>query len=240
MPYAKKSRYRRRRSYRKSYRRSFKKYSRKTRVYRPLPLILPDKYMTKLMYNGHFSLNPGALALPDVHVFRLNSIYDFDKTATGHLVSGYTMLSKMYNEYRVLSVKAVMTPIYDSTSSSIPGMYGMRVSHTDGETAAMQWDEIMQSEQKTKKIRQAGILQLSGPVGNQPCKLFWSGKKDIGKNYLYEDSYAGTFGYNPSTVIYLDCYYMNAATVDVGTVNFNIYVEMIVKLNDIKTQTDDI
>lgn len=233
MPYGKKKTKKSKKSNRKGY----KKVS---TLGRHLPTILPDKLLTKLLYNGHFPLNPGATGTPAVQVFRANSIYDFDKTQTGHYMAGYSMLSKMYNEYRVLSLKAVMTPIYDSTSSSIPGMYGMRISHTDGDTAAMTWDEIMQSEHKTKHIRTGGLLQLSGPNGNQAVTLYWSGKKDIGKNYLYEDNYAGTMGYNPSTVVWLDCYYINPQAVDVGVVQFNLYVEAIVKLNDIKPQLDDV
>lgn len=191
-----------------------------------------------MLYNAHFTLNPGAIATPDVHTFRLNSIFDFDKSATGHFPTGYSMLAKMYRQYRVTKVTATMQPIYDSFSSTMPGMYGMIVQHVDATTTGMQWDEIMQSEMVTRPINTGGILQL--PVGNQPVTIEWSGVKDIGKEYLTDDNYAGTVGYNPSTVIFLDCFYINPATVDVGLVPFNVFAEIEVTWNDLQPQLDDV
>lgn len=63
----------------------------------------PDQYICRLVYEQHARINP-ALSPSTVQTFNLNSVFDPDRSGTGHQPRGYDQLAALYDRYRVLAV----------------------------------------------------------------------------------------------------------------------------------------
>lgn len=67
-----------------------------------------QRYITKLKYAQVNFLN---VAGPTAYRFRLNSLYDPDFSGTGHQPYGFDQLSPLYNRYRVISCRYVVSAV---------------------------------------------------------------------------------------------------------------------------------
>lgn len=99
--------------------------------------VLSKKSVVKMRYADTVSLNPGAAGITS-HYFRCNSIQDPDYTGTGHQPFTHDTFASLYNDYRVLSSKVKVTPIYSTTTAGIPALWGVfqdtdaTLSYTEG------------------------------------------------------------------------------------------------------------
>lgn len=59
---------------------------------------IPSRYICKMKYSANVATD-----IAGNYVFNLNSLYDPDRTGTGHQPYGYDPLSQLYNRYRVIS-----------------------------------------------------------------------------------------------------------------------------------------
>lgn len=122
MPYRKKSTYPRRRRFLRR-RRFARKGQRTTKslIYRS-PTVIPDKMIVKLPYvaTGLLDTQNGLSAL---HSFNLNSLYDPDRTGTGHQPLGYDEWKEFYNQYRVFKV-AYEVVVYAGQENASPVICG--------------------------------------------------------------------------------------------------------------------
>lgn len=77
------------------------KRSKATTVNRGLTPIAP-RFITKLKYVGESGMTSTS-STPALYQFNLNSLYDPDRTGTGHQPIGYDQLSGLYDRYRVFA-----------------------------------------------------------------------------------------------------------------------------------------
>lgn len=61
---------------------------------------IPQRYIVKQKYSQTFPINASSYT---TYGFNLNSVYDPDRSSTGHQPYGYDQLSALYNRYRVIS-----------------------------------------------------------------------------------------------------------------------------------------
>lgn len=77
-----------------------RKYKNKaTKVVVKGPTVVPDRYFVRLKYVDYFNL--GSAVSYVGYVFRGNSLFDPDYTATGHQPMGYDQLTQLYSNYIV-------------------------------------------------------------------------------------------------------------------------------------------
>lgn len=67
----------------------------------PSPWIQRERY-ARFCYSDTYSMTSVAAGSPGIQTFRLNSLFDFDFTGTGHQPMFYDQASAMYQFYRVL------------------------------------------------------------------------------------------------------------------------------------------
>lgn len=92
------------------------------RVRLSLPLGgFPDKMRVRLKYVDQVSLDATA-SVPAIHVWRANSLYDPDYTATltGHQPSNFDKLATIYDRYTVTGAKIRVYPVYPAGSNLTP------------------------------------------------------------------------------------------------------------------------
>lgn len=81
-----------------------------------------QRYITKLKYSDTLTLS---LANSYQYVFNLNSIWDPNRTGTGHQPFGFDQLAALYNCYRVIACKYII----NGYSAGVPVRYGCIVSN---------------------------------------------------------------------------------------------------------------
>lgn len=125
MPYAKRTRKRRKRKAAYSVRRK-----------RNLPVGgFPDKWMARLRYVETITLDAGAGTYA-VNAFRSNGLYDPNQTGTGHQPSNFDRLSAIYDRYTVLGSKCTVYPVQIAGSNTaVPAVLILHVSE-DGTSVA--------------------------------------------------------------------------------------------------------
>lgn len=90
-----------------------KMWKRKPRVSRrPKQLVvnralhpIPQRYITKQKYSDVFALGAGS---GSTFLYRLNSVFDPNRTGVGHQPQGFDQLATLYNRYRVIACSWVI------------------------------------------------------------------------------------------------------------------------------------
>jgi len=83
---------------------------------------IPSRYITKMKYSDAVTLS---LANSYQYVFNLNSVYDPNRTGTGHQPYGYDQLAALYNRYRVIGCSYVI----NCYSAGVPIRWGCIASN---------------------------------------------------------------------------------------------------------------
>ena len=105
---------------------------RKCSVRKPLPLGgFAARKLVKLRYVQNFTLDATAL-VPAIQQFRANSVYDPDKTGTGHQPSNYDKLSTIYDRYTVLGSRLRCYYVAQSDTNLVPPCLAIGLSE-DGD-----------------------------------------------------------------------------------------------------------
>lgn len=101
-----------------------KNYGRKRKQVNVNKALTPfaQRYITKLKYSDTLTLNLGNSYQ---YVFNLNSLFDPNRTGTGHQPYGFDQLSAIYNRYRVISCKYIV----NGYAAGNPIRYGTIVSN---------------------------------------------------------------------------------------------------------------
>lgn len=78
-------------------------YRRSTRVMisRGISPVAP-RFITQLKYADEW-IGPSTSGIPQIYTFNLNSLYDPNRTATGHQPFGFDQLAALYDKYRVFA-----------------------------------------------------------------------------------------------------------------------------------------
>lgn len=87
----------------------FNRYKRNYRSGRynvvPHKSLFGNSKAVKMKYFANISLDPSAVGEPGVHVFRANSLFDPDFSATGHQPRGFDEVISLYQHYTVIHSK---------------------------------------------------------------------------------------------------------------------------------------
>ncbi len=198
-------------------RRRFKRKRRMTIKQDPFP----NTRLAKLTYCTQVSVNPASSFIGD-HVFRLNSIFDPDFTGTGHQPYGHDTYELLYEQYRVVGCKATVTYSASAATSNIIALAEI----TPNSVSASSAEPVMERSNVKWKVSET----------NSPITLVmkWSAKNWFRGNVSANAQGAG-FGSNPTEVAFLHLMAGSAAAgAASGQVNFNVKLEYIVRMAEIK------
>lgn len=81
--------------------------------------IVADRFITKMKYADRDVLSPVTNGITIAHLYNLNSIYDPDRTGTGHQPMGRDQLAVLYHRYRVFAVSWRVAFSANGTSGTV-------------------------------------------------------------------------------------------------------------------------
>lgn len=182
----------------RNFKRRFKRrlYKRSGTVQALKSTVCPDRLIVTLPYSDVFVRTPG-LANDD-YVFNLNSIFDPDRTGTGHQPLGRDQWNNFYNRYRVISCTADIYIKNLTTGTGLMfGVVGNNESTPINNTAAI--------EQSHSKFMMVG--QSTGKDTIHLRRKFYNPRITgrTAMQYMADDTYGAVFSSNPSEIICLHC-----------------------------------
>lgn len=172
----------------------------------------PTRWRRPFNYVDKITINPPASGLVAFHNFSCNSLFDPDRTGTGHQPMGFDeLLGTVYNHYTVKKARISVTFSNDQADPATSAIVGivMRDTPTGGSS-----DVTTIIERGDVKW---GILG-SGYSGNSSCTITmevdvakWLG---LAKGVLADDSLRGTSVANPSEECYFKVFAAGIGTND--------------------------
>ena len=181
---------------------------------------IPQRYIATMKYSQTFLLSdvsPG-------WTFNLNSIFDPDRTGTGHQPYGHDTFQTLYNRYRVISCNWVITGYNASNAIRLVAQPANEVLTAGSvsevcENPRSKW--ILQSPQSP-------VMKLKGKI-NLPSL--------VGRNtaqYMADDRYQAQFGASPVELAILNIYHANMADAGVVGTQCTITLTYKVEMFDVK------
>lgn len=179
-----------------------KKFKRKRFRRKALPLGgFPDRKIARLKYVDFITLNPtaSASAVPTLHHFRANSLFDPDQTSTGHQPRGFDEHAAIYDHYTVIGSKLKATFESDVDNVATVGQYCFSMLQDTNSTPGSLSD-IMEGGQGKTSVNYRPRNANSGKSvvltsKYSPYKMFGIPKKD---SLTAVDSLTPTIGSNPN------------------------------------------
>jgi len=231
--------------------RAFKKrrFTRRRRfVKRRLPLTgLPKTFKARLRYCQQVILDAPAPLLGTtngtyVYVFRANSIYDPDVTATPgtgtqHQPHGTDQLFAWFNHCTVIGAKCKMTPVPTSVTNVSPGYYGIMVSD-DGNTIATKGniESILEDRDVVTRRPQIAGFTWDAMSSNSTRVAKFSAKRFFGKRAIVGDSlYRHNDATNPTEQAFFECYHASVDGNNPGAISVLIELEYICVFTEPRT-----
>lgn len=104
-------------------RRNRRPQRRKSRIPRAIKMF-PKKQLVQLTYCDNVIVPSVDTAVSGPYMFRLNSIFDPDKTSTGHQPRGHDQWSAMYKKYCVVGAKVKVEPLVAGITNIDAVLYG--------------------------------------------------------------------------------------------------------------------
>lgn len=207
-----------RRAYRKA--KKYAKRGRKTvNVNRALQPI-PQRYIASMKYSETFALSQ----LSPGYQYNLNSIWDPNRTGTGHQPYAHDTFQTLYNRYRVISCNWVITGYNASNAIRLVAQPANEVLSAGSvsevcENPRAKW--ILQAPQ-SPLIKLKGKISVPSLVGRT---------KD---QYMADDRYQAQFGASPAELAILNIYHANMADVGVDSTLCTITLTYKVEMFDVK------
>lgn len=183
--------------------------------------IVPDRLRTSLSYHEVIQSNPGALT--GGYLYNLNSLYDPNRTGTGHQPMGYDQLVALYNRYRVHGCA------YELTVSNLNTPVRFTIAPHNGSGGAADVDDNSESPYSRSII----VNTMSNGGGNvKKLKGYIGMKKMMGRTML-DDRDEATFGTSPSEIATLSLKYesLDGATT-ISSINWSIKLKYYTELFD--------
>lgn len=217
--YRRLSRGKRRTSRRRMSRRRRPSIRRKTRISTVRTSnVIADRTFCRLKYCELISMSYGALGVPVPYQFRINSIFDPNKSGVGHQPRGHDQWQTFYNRYRVRGMYYKITLWNTSTTEFASAAIQCRPNvTTEGDV------ELLIENPETKGWRH---LEQSGS-GRNMC--IFKGYADVCKlrgvtrgRLKYESDYQALFGNNPIIEPCLTVYLWNPNFGNAVTINARV------------------
>jgi len=188
---------------------------------------VPDRYLTTLKYAEAVTVSAAGLAS---YKWRLNSLFDPNLTGVGHQPYGFDQLcgpagTALYNRYRVISCKYVLTCTSDAANIA----FGVLPAN-ESLTLINNVSEMRENPKAQYKVfTQGGPAQMLTGTVSLP-KLIGRTKSQ----YMADDNYQATYAANPAELAILNCYAqgLNDDPTFNASPTFNILLEYTVEFFD--------
>ncbi len=192
--------------------------------------LLTKKQMVKLHYATEQSLNPGAGAIV-AHHYRANSIFDPDFTGVGHQPLLHDQYALLYGDYRVVSSKITVTPVYSTTTSQQPAYWGV-YNDNDSLLGYASIEAAIEDKPRTKQwqISIGKDSSINMGKGARQLRATFRNTRDLAPEG--RDN-ATTFGANPTGTENVAFYTLWVGSVggnDPGVIDFMVEMEFLVEL----------
>lgn len=180
---------------RKLYKRKYKRKSNRiqTSVIRAPASIVADRTIVKLKYSETVAHNFGALT--GAYYFNANSLFDPNRSGTGHQPMGFDELSGLYNRYRVRGVSLKMT-VGDCSTPVMIAIHAI-----NGSAGAPTYDDA--AEQPYAKSM---TVSATGGADLKSKSLYMDMKKLLGRPTLDSRDEA-TFNQSPTEVAMIGAFF---------------------------------
>jgi hypothetical protein len=162
--------------------------------------VVPDKMRVTLPYSEVISRTPGTFE--DDYQFNLNSIFDPNRTGTGHQPLGHDQWNQFYNRYRVTSVDVEFKFLSQSADNLLVSLFAS--NGTASPTI------LTFAEQPFSKTGTIG--STSGGNAVMTLRASWDLSKITGlsrQQYLAGENYQAQFGSSPAELMILHSYVVN-------------------------------
>lgn len=186
---------------------------------------IPQRFITKMKYADYVITDSNGQ-----FYFNLNSVYDPNRTGTGHQPYGHDTLATLYNRYRVISCSYRIQLAHIATGTPVSQQLAVMPAN---EAILFSNVSEMRENPRAKYITQnpgASAAVLSGKVYLPSL---------VGRTkaqYMADDRYQAVVGANPSEQAILNCVASAAFADNVSAgVCFNVLLEYTVEWFDVKT-----
>jgi len=193
-----------------------------------------------LKYAGEVTLTSAGVNV--AHLFRLNSLFDPDYSATGHQPLAHDQWSQLYNRYTVLKSTIKATPIRDANTNVVPGLLRVGILDSSGgvSTSAM---TVAEDTRYTDWVH-SGILGGGYSAGGKRGD-FVRQEVDMAKFFNVKDvttagdpdTYGSVFGANPADVCFGAVVVSSINGNTPGACNILVELEFEVEFHDPKQLT---
>lgn len=181
---------------------------------------IPARQIVKMKYSQAVQTNVGVAYN---YQFNLNSIFDPDRTGTGHQPYGHDTVATLYNRYRVISCSYVLQCYNGSTAirygcipQNEPTFYGTVAEMSENPRAKF---KVQYPGATPTKI--TGKVYLPSLTGRNKAQ------------YMADDRYQSTFGSSPSEQMVLNLIALDLLEVGTSS-NWTVTLEYTVELFDPK------
>jgi len=187
---------------------------------------IPARFITKHKYAEALTLSAAGMSQ---YKWNLNSIYDPNRTGTGHQAYGMDQLSALYNRYRVISCKYILSAVSDNANihfAALPANEALTViSNVSEARENPRCKYAVQNPGGTLKVL-TGNVYLPALVGATKTQ------------YMSDDRYQSVSTTSPSELAVLNVYGagMNDDPIYNPNITYNILLEYTVEWFDVHTQ----
>lgn len=216
----------------KTFNRKYKGKKYGTAVSRPLGgaygAFLPQRITTKLKYSDTFQISAISGNMDD-YQFRLNSIFDPDRTGTGHQQMGRDQLAALYNRYRV--DKAMVVVEFNKTSENAVAGIALLANNSDTSLTNPFSAVTEQPWQKNATLSFSTAGSQTKKVLRMMCDL----AKITGVShtkYKSDDEYSALVSGNPGEIINLHIICTDVLASTTTTVSLSIKLVYYVEFFD--------
>lgn len=153
---------------------------------------VPSAYRTKMKYVDQAILVSSAAGEWE-YQFNLNSLYDPNRSQTGHQPLGYDQLAALYQRYRVLTTKVAITN-FSPASSNVAGWWTFVVDTTTSTSIVniverARYAKVMPANPNNGANKLNQKFDMAAVVGCSPIQ------------YQSDDRYSAVVGSNPTETI---------------------------------------
>jgi len=214
------------------------KFSRKKSVFKSQNLLtvgFPKTTVVKLRYVDGFTLDPSIATLA-YYTFRANSVFDPNRTGTGHQPMNFDLWTQLYNHYIVIGSKITCTFNYQLTAQAGGWIYGVILA--DDSTSTSDPTTMMEQGLVKYRIRDGHVntAGTSAPTVKRgySCKKFFN-IANVSDNVERLGAAVGT---NPTEEA---CFNVFAGPTpgsgtDIGTVYCTVSIDYIVMFSEPREQ----
>jgi len=177
----------------------------------------PRSKISTLKYNTQTTLNGGG-GTTIVHTMSANSLYDPDRTGTGHQPSLYDTWNSIYNHYVVLKSTIKVEFVYPNTAITVPLLCGVYMD--DNATLPGSGLPSLLIENGSKYLVFAGDIGAVKTIFHK-----FDAAKEFSCDPTTKDSISAGIGSNPAEEMYFNIWAADFNAGVYGTVYLNIDME---------------